>query len=222
MSFIQYHSTLAGVALTTNNQRVSVHYKKSALFATKTAPLAADDVTGYPRMFLWVSEKRLFQVLFIINGWIVNKPQNNAGGFVWWCLIAVAFDQGWFWYTLGMIWSLHYSTSNSQKIRITYNINGNKYVYNCKKKKIALFPCTLWCQSMWLATSPVVGLYCTSVVVKEYFLFIYWVLSHLIRHFSPLIPSQDPKPLSEAAKWSAKLLNSHWLQGLDCVQLCKY
>lgn len=43
---------------------------------------------------------------------------------------------------------------------------------------------------------------------RRYFLCMYRVLSHPIRHFSPLIPSQDLKPPSDAAKCSANLLNS--------------
>lgn len=51
------------------------------------------------------------------------------------------------------------------------------------------------------------------LVVEEHFPLMYWVLSHPIRRFSPLIPSQDLKPLSEAAKQSAKLLKSHYRRG---------
>lgn len=43
-----------------------------------------------------------------------------------------------------------------------------------------------------------------------HFLLVYWILSHPIRRFSPLIPSEALKSLSEAAKRSAKLLNSNY------------
>lgn len=57
----------------------------------------------------------------------------------------------------------------------------------------------------WI-TSCVVVLF--LLVVKENAWLLCHVPSHPIRRFSPLIPSRNLKPLSEAAKRSAKLLNS--------------
>ncbi len=163
MSFIQYlknacrcctyHKQPEGVSTLQENQ---IHFIQN-----KGCSLDCRWCNQFPSMFLGVTEKRLFCVLFAINGGIANKIHKIMKGkqHLWsmndLMLISDASDI----LHLGMIWSFSCDnvTINTWQAK-THNINGNQHVHCSKTWAVtgnkAAFSPNYWigslrCQSVW-------------------------------------------------------------------------